>query len=260
MVWYAPGARWRHGRRGRRAWRAHLGLKDGGRRRVVQQAAVDLIQPLGAVAGADRHRVNGPACLRSGGKNRHWAGPRREEARPTPPPSGAGKPRIPPLTMLAATGSGEGHRSGKAHRVDCVRIVHKHRNLLSHAPEKLHDEITADYTDMIYADSAAAIETRRRAFLRKWRLKCPAGSRGKTPGTQVQHALATVMVSAEIRHFSSAEPGSIRASPIFARGFAPLIPDPADRLSRMDRPPLGALDHRHADQPDPVLPQAAVAN
>ena len=30
--------------------------------------------------------------------------------------------------------------------------VHKHRNLLAHAPEKLHDEITADYTDMIYAD------------------------------------------------------------------------------------------------------------
>jgi putative transposase len=52
--------------------------------------------------------------------------------------------------------------------------VHKHRNLLAHAPEKLHDEITADYTDMIYADSVAGIETRRRAFLRKWRLKCPA--------------------------------------------------------------------------------------
>jgi transposase-like protein len=52
--------------------------------------------------------------------------------------------------------------------------VHKHRNLLSHAPEKLHEEITADYTDMIYADSAAEIEKRRRAFLRKWRLKCPA--------------------------------------------------------------------------------------
>src|SRR5438552_12282316 len=29
--------------------------------------------------------------------------------------------------------------------------VHKHRNLLAHAPERLHDEITADYTDMIYA-------------------------------------------------------------------------------------------------------------
>ena len=29
--------------------------------------------------------------------------------------------------------------------------VHKHRNLLAHAPERLHDEITADYPDMIYA-------------------------------------------------------------------------------------------------------------
>src|SRR3954469_15386771 len=49
--------------------------------------------------------------------------------------------------------------------------VHKHRNLLAHAPEKLHEEITADYTDMMYAESAGEIETCRRAFLRKWRLK-----------------------------------------------------------------------------------------
>src|SRR6266436_6631104 len=27
--------------------------------------------------------------------------------------------------------------------------VHKHRNLLAHAPERLHEEVTADYTDMI---------------------------------------------------------------------------------------------------------------
>jgi transposase-like protein len=52
--------------------------------------------------------------------------------------------------------------------------VHKHRNLLAHAPEALHEEISADYTDMIYAKSAKEIETRRRAFLRKWRLKCRA--------------------------------------------------------------------------------------
>ena len=49
--------------------------------------------------------------------------------------------------------------------------VHKHRNLLAHAPEKLHDEITADYTDMIYADDAKQVEARCRAFLRKWGLK-----------------------------------------------------------------------------------------
>ena len=52
--------------------------------------------------------------------------------------------------------------------------VHKHRNLLAHAPGHLHDELTEDYRDMIYADTAAEIETRRKAFLRKWRLKCRA--------------------------------------------------------------------------------------
>jgi transposase-like protein len=51
--------------------------------------------------------------------------------------------------------------------------VHKHRNLLAHAPETLHEEVSADYTDMIYAASAKAVEAKRKAFLRKWRLKCP---------------------------------------------------------------------------------------
>ena len=52
--------------------------------------------------------------------------------------------------------------------------VHKHRNLLGHAPKTMHDELTEDYRDMIYAGTAAEIETRRKAFLRKWRLKCRA--------------------------------------------------------------------------------------
>jgi putative transposase len=52
--------------------------------------------------------------------------------------------------------------------------VHKHRNLLAHAPQRLHEEVSADYTDMIYADSLAEIEERRRAFVRKWRLRCKA--------------------------------------------------------------------------------------
>ena len=50
-------------------------------------------------------------------------------------------------------------------------IVHKHRNLLAHAPERLHEEIGADYSDMIYAATREDIETRRKAFIRKWRLK-----------------------------------------------------------------------------------------
>src|SRR5476649_989720 len=49
--------------------------------------------------------------------------------------------------------------------------VHKHRNLLAHAPERLHDEITADYNDMIYATTPEEIAVRRKAFIRKWRLK-----------------------------------------------------------------------------------------
>ena len=52
--------------------------------------------------------------------------------------------------------------------------VHKHRNLLAHAPERLHEEISADYKDMIYAGTKQEIETKRKAFVRKWRLKCPA--------------------------------------------------------------------------------------
>ena len=52
--------------------------------------------------------------------------------------------------------------------------VHKHRNLLAHAPERLHEEIGADYTDMIYATPPEEIEARRKAFIRKWRLKCRA--------------------------------------------------------------------------------------
>ena len=52
--------------------------------------------------------------------------------------------------------------------------VHKHRNLLAHAPKHLHEELGNDYRDMIYAATAVEVETRRKAFVRKWRLKCRA--------------------------------------------------------------------------------------
>jgi len=54
--------------------------------------------------------------------------------------------------------------------------VHKHRTLLGHAPRHMHDELTENYRDMIYAGTAADIEKRRKAFLRKWHLKCRAVS------------------------------------------------------------------------------------
>lgn len=49
--------------------------------------------------------------------------------------------------------------------------VHKLRNLLAHAPERLHDEIAADYTGMIYAATPKQVEDQRKAFIRKWRLR-----------------------------------------------------------------------------------------
>ena len=60
--------------------------------------------------------------------------------------------------------------------------VYKHRNLLAHAPQRLHEEVSADYNDMIYATSAAEIEVRRRAFIRKWRLIAGDGTRNGLSG------------------------------------------------------------------------------
>src|ERR1700675_2436035 len=54
--------------------------------------------------------------------------------------------------------------------------VHKHRNLLAHAPERLHEEITDDYNEMIYAETREVIEKHRKAFIRKWRLKQQAAA------------------------------------------------------------------------------------
>ena len=51
--------------------------------------------------------------------------------------------------------------------------VHKERNLLCHAPKQLHDEIKADYGDMMYAADAETARKKRKAFLAKWRRRCP---------------------------------------------------------------------------------------
>ncbi len=52
--------------------------------------------------------------------------------------------------------------------------VHKLRNLIAHAPKRLAEEVASDFSDMVYADSAKEVATRRKAFIRKWRLKCRA--------------------------------------------------------------------------------------
>lgn len=52
--------------------------------------------------------------------------------------------------------------------------VHKLRNLIAHAPKKFAEEIKADFTDMIYAEDAATVAKKRKAFLNKWSVKCEA--------------------------------------------------------------------------------------
>ena len=52
--------------------------------------------------------------------------------------------------------------------------VHKLRNLIAHAPKKLAEEIASDFSDMMYAKTAKEVAARRKAFIRKWRLKCRA--------------------------------------------------------------------------------------
>src|SRR3954462_5546924 len=88
--------------------------------------------------------------------------------------SALGKARVTSPAPQRRLRSSERHRRGETDRVDCVRIVHKHRNLLAHAPDRLHEEVSADYTDMIYAATPNEVAERRKAFLRKWRLKCRA--------------------------------------------------------------------------------------
>ena len=71
---------------------------------------------------------------------------------------------------------------------------HKERNLLAHAPKALHDEVKADYTDMMYAENAEQVRKKRKAFLAKWRLRCrgvadsleEAGERLRTPARGIQ--------------------------------------------------------------------------
>jgi hypothetical protein len=50
--------------------------------------------------------------------------------------------------------------------------------LIAHAPKKLAEEIAADFSDMIYAKiyakTSKEVVARRKAFIRKWRLKCRA--------------------------------------------------------------------------------------
>jgi putative transposase len=50
--------------------------------------------------------------------------------------------------------------------------AHKLRNLLSRAPAYLREEVAEDYRRMIYGKNRDVVESARRGFLKKWRVRC----------------------------------------------------------------------------------------
>jgi len=56
----------------------------------------------------------------------------------------------------------------------------------------LHDELTKYYRDMIYAETPEEIATRRKAFLREWRLKCKAVTPFSDAGTACRAAIESL--------------------------------------------------------------------
>lgn len=81
--------------------------------------------------------------------------------------------RLPELVIVDGGKGLEAALAGLVPEVPVQRCtVHKERNLLAHAPKHLHEEIKADFTDMMYAQDARAVSDRRRAFLAKWRVRC----------------------------------------------------------------------------------------
>ena len=63
-------------------------------------------------------------------------------------------------------------RSGATCRSSAARCIST--VIFAHAPDRLHEEFSADYNDMIYAGTKPEIEAKCKAFIRKWRLKCRA--------------------------------------------------------------------------------------
>ncbi len=50
--------------------------------------------------------------------------------------------------------------------------VPKERNLLAHAPKHLHDQIKAEFNDMVHAETAEDVLAKRKIFLATWKLRC----------------------------------------------------------------------------------------
>jgi putative transposase len=79
---------------------------------------------------------------------------------------------------LVIVDGGKGLEAALASLWDDVPVqrctMHKERKLLAHAPKHLHDEIKADFNNLVHAKTAAAVVAKRKAFLAKWKLRCRA--------------------------------------------------------------------------------------
>jgi transposase-like protein len=79
---------------------------------------------------------------------------------------------------LVVVDGGKGLEAALASLWDDVPVqrctVHKERNLLAHAPKHLHDEIKAEFNDMVHAKTAEEVLAKRKVFLATWKLRCRA--------------------------------------------------------------------------------------
>jgi transposase-like protein len=82
--------------------------------------------------------------------------------------------RVPQLCVLDG---GKGLRAAVERTWPAAAIqrctVHKLRNLLTHAPRRLHDELRDDYHAIVFAEDGAAARRAYLAFMKKWTKGCP---------------------------------------------------------------------------------------
>jgi putative transposase len=134
---------------------------------------------------------------------------------------------------LVVVDGGKGLEAALASLWDDVPVqrctVHKERNLLAHAPQHLHDEIKADFNDMVHAGSAAEVLAKRKLFLGQVETalsggrRQPGGGRRAPVHLRTLPARAVALVEDHERH---------RAC---ARGVQATDQDPVPAALRRDR-------------------------
>jgi hypothetical protein len=82
---------------------------------------------------------------------------------------------------LVIVDGGKGLEAALASLWDYVPVqrcsVHKERNLIAHAPKHLHDDIKANFNDLIYAQTAGEVFARRKGSCREGGGNSAAGLR-----------------------------------------------------------------------------------